>query len=152
MISKRNHLVIYKYNINEQPPDKINKMACAPSKDTDQPGYPTSLIRAFTVRIKKAWVLSYPLSTQRRLWSDWADAQADLSLRWVHSNFVGFVMRQLISLSGVQTDTEVRDQNLSRVWSADRKIHLMVTIWHHSSQPCYAKQWSRGTDFSVWCR
>ena len=23
---------------------------------------------------------------------DWADAQADLSLRWVHSHFVGFVM------------------------------------------------------------
>ena len=28
-------------------------------------------------------------------WSDWADAQADLSLRWAHSHFVGFVMRQL---------------------------------------------------------
>ena len=26
---------------------------------------------------------------------DWADAQADLSLRWAHSHFVGFVMRQL---------------------------------------------------------
>ena len=49
----------------------------------------------FAVRMKKAWVLSYPMSTQRRLWSDWADAQADLSLRWVHSHFVGFVMRQL---------------------------------------------------------
>ena len=41
-------------------------------------------------------VLSYPLSAQRRLWSDWADAQADLSLRWVHSHSVGFVMRRLI--------------------------------------------------------
>ena len=30
--------------------------------------------------MKKAWVLSYLLSTQRRLWSDWVDAQADLSL------------------------------------------------------------------------
>ena len=45
---------------------------------------------------KKAWVLSYPLSAQRRLWTDWADAQADLSLRWVHSHFVGFVMRRLL--------------------------------------------------------
>ena len=27
----------------------------------------TSLIRVFAVRLKKAWVLSYPLSTQRRL-------------------------------------------------------------------------------------
>ena len=28
--------------------------------------------------------------------SDWADAQADLSLRWAHTHFVGFVMSQLI--------------------------------------------------------
>ena len=27
---------------------------------------------------KTAWVFSYPLSERRRLWSDWADAQADL--------------------------------------------------------------------------
>ena len=45
--------------------------------------------------MKKSWVLSYPLSAQRRLWSDWADAQADLSLRWAHTHFVGFVMLQL---------------------------------------------------------
>ena len=53
----------------------------------------------FAVRMKKAWVLSYPLSAQRRLWSDWADAQADLSLRWSHSHFVGFVMRRLICIN-----------------------------------------------------
>ena len=52
----------------------------------------------FAVRMKKAWVLSYPVSAQRRLLSDWADAQADLNLCWVHSHFVGFVMRWLISL------------------------------------------------------
>ena len=33
------------------------------------------LIRVFAVCMKKAWVLSYPLSAQRRLW---ADVQADL--------------------------------------------------------------------------
>ena len=48
----------------------------------DEPGHPPSLIRVFTVHMKKAWVLSYPLSAQQRLWSDWADAQSDLSLRW----------------------------------------------------------------------
>ena len=67
--------------------DKTNKMACAPSEDSDQPGHPPSLIRVFAVRMKKAWVLSYPLSAQWRLWSDWADAQADLSLRWAHMPF-----------------------------------------------------------------
>ena len=61
-----------------------------------QHNQPTSLIRVFAVCIKKAWVLSYPLSIQQRLWSDWADAQADLSLRWAHIHFVGFVMSWLI--------------------------------------------------------
>ena len=46
---------------------------CAPSEDSDQPGHPPSLIRVFAVRMKKHWVLSYILSAQRRLWSDWAE-------------------------------------------------------------------------------
>ena len=68
---------------------------CAPSEDSAQPGHPPSLIRVFDVRMKEAWVLSYPLSAQRRLWSDWADDQAGLSLRWAHTHFVGFVMSRL---------------------------------------------------------
>ena len=63
---------------------------CAPSKDSDQPGHPPSLIRVFIVRMKKTWVLSYPVSTKRRLWSDWAGAQADLSLRRSHMSFYWF--------------------------------------------------------------
>ena len=66
-------------------------MACVPSEDSDQPGHSPSLIRVFAVQ-----VLSYPLSAHQRHWSYWADAQADLSLRWAHRHFVGFVMRWLI--------------------------------------------------------
>ena len=84
-----------KKKVIEPPHDKTNKMVCAPSEDSDQPGHLPSLIRIFAVRIKKAWVLSYPLSAQQRLWSDWAAAQADLSLSWALSHIVGFVMRQL---------------------------------------------------------
>ena len=40
--------------------------------------------------MKKAWVLSYPLSAQQRLWSDWVDAQADPSLCWAHMPFCWF--------------------------------------------------------------
>ena len=58
---------------------------CVPSEDSDQPGHPLSLIRVFAVRMKKAWILSYPLSAQRRLWSYWAG-----------THFVGFVMSRLI--------------------------------------------------------
>ena len=41
--------------------DKTNKMAVCPVKTQ------TSLIRVFAIRMKKAWVLSYPLSAQLRL-------------------------------------------------------------------------------------
>ena len=74
--------------------DKTNKMACAPSEDSDQPGHLPSLIRVFAVHMKKPWVLNYQSSAQRRLWSDWADAQADLSRHLAHTHFVGFVMSQ----------------------------------------------------------
>ena len=63
--------------------------------DSDQAGHPPSLIRVFAVGMKKAWVLSYPLSAQLRL-IRLGDAQTDLSLRWAHSHSVGFVMRWLI--------------------------------------------------------
>ena len=70
-------------------------MACVPSEDSDQPGHLPSLIRLFTVRMKKALVLSYSLSPQRRLCSNRVDAQDDLSLGCAHSHFLGFVMRWL---------------------------------------------------------
>ena len=74
----------------ELPHDKTKKMACAPSEDSDQPGNLPSLIRVFAVSMKKAWDLSYPLSALRSLCSDWADAEADLSLRWAHMPFCWF--------------------------------------------------------------
>ena len=51
-------------SIIEPPHDKTNEVACAPSEDSDQPGHPLSLSRVFAVRMKKPWVLSYPLSAQ----------------------------------------------------------------------------------------
>ena len=55
-----------------------------------RPVWSVFLIRVFAVRLKKPWVLRYPLSAKRKLWSD----SADLSLRWAH--FVGFVLGQLL--------------------------------------------------------
>ena len=52
---------------NEPHRDKTNKMACAPSEDSDQPEHRPSLIRVFAVRLKKVIILSYPLSAQRGL-------------------------------------------------------------------------------------
>ena len=41
---------------------------------------------------EKSWVRDYPLSVQRRLWSDWANAQADLRLRRAHVSFCLFCL------------------------------------------------------------
>ena len=41
-------------------------------------------------------------------WSDQADAQADLSLRWAHTHFVGFIMPWLIYCSSQFPDLLVR--------------------------------------------
>ena len=41
---------------------------------------------------------------QRRLWSDWAHAQADLSLRWALTHFVGLVMSRLNTSVSLKAD------------------------------------------------
>ena len=69
--------------------DKTYKVACAPSEDSDQPGHPVWSVRCL-----------HSLATQwahSKDWSDWADAQADLSLHWAHMQFCWFchVMAQL---------------------------------------------------------
>ena len=72
----------YRWPNNEPPHDKTKKKACAPSEDSDQPGRLPSLIRVFTIRMKKACVLSYPLCTLWRFWSDWADAVLGYNTAW----------------------------------------------------------------------
>ena len=58
----------------------------APSEDSDQPGQLPSLIRGFTV----CWMGNWGLDIED--WSVWADAQDDLSLRWVHMSFSWFCL------------------------------------------------------------
>ena len=76
--------------------DKTNKLTCAPSEDSDQPGHPPSLVRVFAVRSIGSQGPKVSSCGQRRFWSDWADAQADLSLRWMHRSCT----LQVLSCSG----------------------------------------------------
>ena len=80
---------------------KPTKWVCA-GEDLDQPGHLLSLIRVFAVCMKKAWVLSYPLSTQRRLSSDWA-----------HPHFVGFVSLIVTEVIDSQIFNRIWSQNLT---------------------------------------
>ena len=50
----------------------------------------------FTVHQKKVWIPGYPESAQQRLWSDWADAQADLIPFWAHRSFSWFLSRSIL--------------------------------------------------------
>ena len=71
--------------------DKTNKMAVSPAKTQ------ISLsIHSSDQSLRCPHEESYPMSAQLRLCSDWADALADLSLRWTHSHFVGFVISPLM--------------------------------------------------------
>ena len=56
---------------------------------TDQPGHPPSLIRTFVVCMKKVWVLSYPLSAQRRRFSLGAQSFCWLCREAAHIRLVG---------------------------------------------------------------
>ena len=88
-------LYIFSRKSYEPRHDKTNTVSVRPAKTQISLGI-CPVWSVFAVRKKKDSVLSYPLIAQRRLWSDWADAKADLSLRWAHTHFVGFVMRRLI--------------------------------------------------------
>ena len=109
-------------NLYQPQHNKTSKMAWVPSEDSDQPGHPSSLIRVFTVRMKKAWVLNYPLSAQRRLWSDLADAQADLCLRWAHSHFVSFVMSRLILNNDLKLSVWPKSLDTPVLWVWNYKL------------------------------
>ena len=83
--------------------DKTNKMSVRPAKTqislSIRPVWSESSLSAWRKlgSLATHWAHSKDSDqTGHPLWSDWADAQADLSLRWAHSHFVGFVMSRLI--------------------------------------------------------
>ena len=60
---------------------------CAPSKDSDQSGHPLPIEHTAKTLIRLGACPDWS--------ADWAHAQTDLSLRWAHTHFVGFVMSRL---------------------------------------------------------
>ena len=91
--------------------DKTNKMACVPSKDSDQPWHPPSLIRVF------------------------ADAQADLSFHWVHNSFCWFCHEAAqIYYVGRTDNTWFVNRITTRLWlytfneANHRHITLNITV------------------------
>ena len=81
----KNHVLKFIRKRSKEPKRQNTYLeTCAPSEDSDQPAHSRSLIRIFTERILDRHRCSVSSCGQRRLRSDCADAQADLSLRWTH--------------------------------------------------------------------
>ena len=74
--------------LNEPAHDKTNKMACAPSEDRTA----WASTQSDQSLLCTQWVAQDPsfLHVDSKDWSDWSDAQADLSLRWAHMPFCWF--------------------------------------------------------------
>ena len=66
---------------------KPTKWHVRPAKNSDQPGHSPSRIGIFAVRGLGSWGPTFSSCGQRILWSDRADAQADLCLRWTDMPF-----------------------------------------------------------------
>ena len=75
--------------------DKINKMAVCPAKTQISLGiHPVWSESSLSAWRKLGFLATHWAHSED--WSDWAYAQAYLSLRWVHNHFVGFVMSKII--------------------------------------------------------
>ena len=111
---------------NEPRHDKTNKMSVRPVKTWISLGI-CQVKSVFPARMKKAWVLSYPLSAQRRLWSDWVDALADLSLRWALTHFVVLLCR---NSNAYHTPEITMLHNNAINWNFLKKIFFLKSFNH----------------------
>ena len=131
----------------EPPHDKTNKMTCAPSEGSDQPGHLPGLIRVFAVRMKKGWVLSYPMNAKWRLirlggcpgWSETSLCAQIMLL--VLSRGGSYVWMIRMSLSGSWGFLPTRDSkskwifgsrtDLAKVFKSFKQLlkPLQITVW-----------------------
>ena len=70
--------------------DKTYHKTCVTSKDSGQPVNPPSIARVLVYLSSHSLEAAEGPCDQRRLWSDCADAQADLNLRWSHKSYCRF--------------------------------------------------------------
>ena len=101
-------------------------MTCAPSE-------------IFAVRMKKLWVLSYPVSEQQRLWSDWAV--------WLFAGRTGLIVLQLIyCYENWKVENGRNNQNLSESryvvelsynWNGKPGDHMVL----YRSSECWGYAW-----------
>ena len=94
--------------------DKNHKMTCAPREDSDQPGHPLPSVCA-------QWLAKDPRFLHAESEdSAWADAWADLSLRWAHRSFCWFchvVAQFKPTIKKKHSDTPKNFSNYPKIWT-----------------------------------
>ena len=90
----------------------------------------------FAVRMKKAWVLSYPLSAQRRLWSDWfCHVVAQLWFFLASTSITGPTAQKYID--NQQTPIKYsRSQQYRAVWPESPQFHTKF-LSHITRKPFF---------------
>ena len=83
----------YNFKRNEPPHDKTNKMTCAPSEDSEQPGHLPNLIRVFAMRSMGSLGPKISSCEQRRLIR--LGVCPGYSESSMGAHFAGFVVRRL---------------------------------------------------------
>ena len=156
---------------SDQPGHPNQQSDCAPSEESDQTGRMPRLIWVFAGRTvtggcpgwsesslgaqslcfsesslgAKSLCWKKWLCAQRRLWSDWADAdaQANLSLRWAHSHFVGFVMSR--DWADAQADLSLRWAHSHFVGFVMSRLNYRVLIETSDKKVQVWPHWTGGT-------
>ena len=111
--------------------NQTNKMTCAPSEDSDQPGHLPSLIRVFAVRSVGSYEPK-PSDWQRRCWLEWGDALSDLSLCWVHGLVLSCSCSNMShELSHVQFETRycINWWQKNTPFKKEAKKHYSALFW-----------------------
>ena len=108
--------------------------------------HPPNLIRVFAWRFIGSLGAKLSSSRQRRLWSDWADAQADLSLRWAHRSFLVHLSLQVYwwaySIAVVRRPSVVVRPSVVQPLS---KIFFSKTAWPIKAKFHTEPHWDGGT-------
>ena len=98
--------------------DKTYNKTCVTSKDSDQPVHPPSMARVLVYPSFNSPDAVKGTCDQRRLWSDSADAQSDLSLRWSHKSYCRFCRALAQFLYPIDIRTPDRTCSYKSVWPA----------------------------------
>ena len=110
---------------------------------------PPSLIRVFAVCSLGSRGPTLSSSGQWRLWSDWADAQADLSLRWAHRPFCWFCHKaaQRFLYSDIHTWPHIHHTRQGRWRNIHHWMYTPCALYALSPLPAFSSSQSRGYQF-----